>query len=184
MNDWPPEASTGWKVVTLANRANRIPRPMSTYTAEISWQRDGQPFTDRRYRRQHQWRFDGGAVVAGSSSPQVVPLPLSDAAAVDPEEAFVASLSSCHLLWFLDIASRAGWVVDAYRDSASGVLARDAHGKLAMTVVTLRPAVRFAGDRQPDAAEFARLHHTSHDACFIANSVKTDVRCEPVLLPA
>ena len=157
---------------------------MSTYTAEITWQRDGQPFTDRRYRRHHQWRFDGGAVVAGSSSPHAVPLPMSDASAVDPEEAFVASLSSCHLLWFLDFASRAGWVVDHYHDAASGVLARGADGRLMMTVVTLRPAVRFAGDCQPDAAEFARLHHATHDACFIANSVKTDVRCEPRMLPA
>jgi organic hydroperoxide reductase OsmC/OhrA len=155
---------------------------MSTYTAEIHWQRDGQPFTDRRYRRHHQWRFDGGAVVAGSSSPQVVPLPMSDAAAVDPEEAFVASLSSCHLLWFLDFASRAGWVVDDYTDAASGVLAKDADGRLAMTQVTLRPAVRFGGEHRPDAAEFARLHHATHEACFIANSVKTEVRCEPVIL--
>jgi organic hydroperoxide reductase OsmC/OhrA len=111
-----------------------------------------------------------------------VPLPMSDAAAVDPEEAFVASLSSCHLLWFLDFASRAGWVVEHYHDAASGVLAPGADGRLAMTVVTLRPAVRFAGDHQPDAAEFNRLHHATHDACFIANSVKTEVRCEPVLL--
>ena len=154
---------------------------MSTYSAEIHWQRDGQPFTDRRYRRHHQWRFDGGAVVPGSSSPQVVPLPMSDAAAVVPEEAFIASLSSCHLLWFLDFASRAGWVVDDYTDAASGVLAKDAQGRLAMTVVTLRPAVRFGGERRPDAAEIARLHHLTHEACFIANSVKTEVRCEPVI---
>jgi len=154
---------------------------MSTYSAEIHWQRDGQPFTDRRYRRHHQWRFDGGAVVPGSSSPQVVPLPMSDAAAVDPEEAFIASLSSCHLLWFLDFASRAGWVVDDYTDAASGVLAKDAEGRLAMTVVTLRPAVRFGGERRPDVAEIARLHHLTHEACFIANSVKTEVRCEPVI---
>ena len=154
---------------------------MSTYTATIAWQRDGQPFTDRRYRRHHQWRFDGGAVVAASSSPQVVPLPMSDAAAVDPEEAFVASLSSCHLLWFLDIACRAGWVVDTYHDDASGLLAPDAAGQLARTVVTLRPQVGFAGVRQPDAAEITRLHHAAHAACFIANSVRTDVRCEPIL---
>ena len=154
---------------------------MSTYTATIAWQRDGQAFTDRRYQRRHQWRFDGGAVVAGSSSPQVVPLPLSDAAAVDPEEAFVASLSSCHLLWFLDIACRAGWVVDDYQDDASGLLANNADGQLAMTVVTLRPQVRFAGPHQPDAAELQRLHHAAHAACFIANSVRTDVRCEPVI---
>lgn len=154
---------------------------MSTYTATIAWQRDGQPFSDRRYRRHHQWRFDGGAVVAASSSPQVVPLPMSDAAAVDPEEAFVASLSSCHLLWFLDIACRAGWVVDSYQDDADGLLAPDDSGRLAMTVVTLRPQVAFAGVRQPDAAEIARLHHAAHAACFIANSVRTDVRCEPIL---
>jgi len=154
---------------------------MSTYTATIAWQRDGQPFSDRRYRRHHQSRFDGGAVVAGSSSPQVVPLPMSDAAAVDPEEAFVASLSSCHLLWFLDIACRAGWVVDDYQDAASGVLAKNADGLLAMTEVTLRPAVRFAGDHQPDAVEINRLHHAAHAACFIANSVRSSVRCEPVI---
>ena len=157
---------------------------MSRYSAVIAWQRDGQLFTDHRYRRQHAWRFDGGAVVSGSSSPQVVPLPMSDASAVDPEEAFVASLSSCHLLWFLDIACRAGWVVDDYRDEASGVLARNAGGRAAMTVVTLRPQVRFAGDHQPDAAEIHRLHEQAHADCFIANSVKTDVRCEPVILPA
>jgi len=154
---------------------------MSTYTATITWQRDGQPFTDRRYRRHHAWHFDGGMVVAGSSSPQVVPLPMSDAAAVDPEEAFVASLSSCHLLWFLDLACRDGWVVDDYQDAATGVLAKNAEGQLAMTEVTLRPAVRFAGARQPDAAEIHRLHHAAHAACFIANSVRSDVRCEPVI---
>jgi organic hydroperoxide reductase OsmC/OhrA len=154
---------------------------MSTHTATIAWQRDDQPFTDQRYHRQHQWRFDGGALVAGSSSPQVVPLPLSDAAAVDPEEAFVASLASCHLLWFLDIACRAGWVVDDYQDAASGVLAKNAAGQLAMTVVTLRPQVRFAGAQQPDAAEIHRLHHAAHAACFIANSVRSEVRCEPLI---
>ena len=156
---------------------------MSTYTATIAWQRAGQAFSDRRYSRAHQWQFDGLSV-PGSSSPQVVPLPMSDAAAVDPEEAFVASLSSCHLLWFLDLACRAGWVVDDYSDAATGVLAKDAQGRLAMTVVTLRPVVRFAGARQPDAAEIHRLHHAAHDACFIANSVRTDVRCEPIIDPA
>lgn len=154
---------------------------MSSYTATIAWQRDAQPFTDKRYSRGHRWSFDGGVTVAASSSPQVVPLPMSDAAAVDPEEAFVASLSSCHLLWFLDLACRAGWVVDDYRDQASGVLAKDARGRLAMTEVTLRPQVRWAGARQPDAAEVLRLHHAAHEACFIANSVRTEVRCEPVL---
>ena len=153
---------------------------MSTYQATIHWQRQGQTFSDNRYSRAHAWRFDGGITVPASSSPQVVALPMSDANAVDPEEAFVASLSSCHLLWFLDLARQAGWLVDDYQDDATGVLARRADdGKLAMTVVTLRPLVRFSGDRQPDAAEVQRLHHAAHEACFIANSVRTDVRCEP-----
>lgn len=155
---------------------------MSRYTATIAWQRAGQPFTDRRYSRAHQWQFDGGAVVPGSSSPQVVPLPMSDSSAVDPEEAFVASLSSCHMLWFLDLACRAGWVVDGYRDAASGVLAAGADGRQAMTEVTLRPAVRFGGARRPGAAEIHRLHDAAHAACFIANSVRTAVHCEPLIL--
>ena len=154
---------------------------MSEYTAQIAWQRDGQRFTDRRYRRAHEWRFDGGAVVAGSSSPQVVAVPMSDASAVDPEEAFVASLASCHMLWFLDIACRAGWVVDDYCDDASGLLAADERGRLAMTCVTLRPRVCFGGDHRPDAAQIRRLHDDAHKACFIANSVKTELRCEPVI---
>ena len=157
---------------------------MSEHTASVHWQRDAQPFTDKRYSRRHEWRFDGGAVVAGSSSPHSVRLPFSDPTAVDPEEAFVASLSSCHMLWFLDIACRAGWVVDDYRDDAVGLLAPNAEGKLAMTVVTLRPAVRFGGATQPDAAELQRLHHQAHADCFIANSVNSDVRCEPVDLSA
>jgi organic hydroperoxide reductase OsmC/OhrA len=153
----------------------------SDHHAHIHWQRPpGQAFTDNRYSRAHAWQFDGGAVVAGSSSPHSVPLPYSDPAAVDPEEAFVAALASCHMLWFLSLAASAGWVVDGYRDDAVGVLARNAAGRFAMTVVTLRPAVTWGGTRQPDAVEQARLHHAAHEACYIANSVTTDVRCEPV----
>jgi len=154
---------------------------MSEYTVRVHWQRQGPSFTDHHYSRRHQWHFDGGAVVPGSSSPHVVPLPYSDPAGVDPEEAFVASLSSCHMLWFLDLAARAGFVVDDYRDDAVGVMARNAAGRVAMTVVTLRPAVSFGGDRQPDRAVLERLHHEAHEHCFIANSVTTDVRCEPVV---
>lgn len=155
---------------------------MSTYVASIRWERSPeQPFTDNRYSRAHVWHFDGGARVPASSSPQVVPVPSSDPAGVDPEEAFIASLASCHMLWFLSLAAQAGWRVDDYRDDASGVMARNAEGRLAMTVVTLHPAVSFGGDRQPDAAALAELHHRAHDACFIANSVKTEVRCEPVI---
>lgn len=154
---------------------------MADYFATLHWSRGDQPFADRRYSRRHTLHFDGGAVLAGSSSPHVVPVPMSDPSAVDPEESFVASLSSCHMLWFLDIACRAGWIVDTYEDAAVGTMARNADGKLAITVVTLRPSVRFGGPSRPDAAEHARLHHQAHAECFIANSVKTDVRCEPTL---
>jgi organic hydroperoxide reductase OsmC/OhrA len=152
---------------------------MSQHAARIQWIRGDQVFTDRRYSRAHTLHFDGGAVVPASSSPQVVPLPMSDASAVDPEEMFVAALSSCHLLWFLDLACRAGWCVDRYDDAAEGRMGRDADGHLAITQVTLRPAVAFAGERQPDAAELARLHHEAHEACFIARSVRCPVEVEP-----
>lgn len=157
---------------------------MSEHHAEVLWERaDEDDFVANRYSRRHRLRFDGGAEVAGSSSPHSVPLPWSDPAAVDPEEAFVASLSSCHMLWFLALAAKAGYGVDRYRDAASGVLARDAAGRMSMTVVTLRPEVVFSGAAQPDAAATLRLHEAAHDACFIANSVRTEVRCEPVFAP-
>jgi organic hydroperoxide reductase OsmC/OhrA len=152
---------------------------IGNYSARILWSRGDQVFTDRRYSRAHRLQFDGGADIAGSSSPQVVPLPYSDAAAIDPEEMFVAALSSCHMLWFLDLACRAGWCVDAYDDAVAGVMAKDGEGRLAMTQVTLRPAVAFAGEAQPDAAEVSRLHRAAHAACFIANSVRTQVSVEP-----
>lgn len=153
---------------------------MGEYTAFIEWKRAGASFADNRYSRKHVWRFDGGIEVAASSSPQVVPIPMSAAAAVDPEEAFVASLSSCHMLWFLSIAAKRGFVVESYRDDAVGVLARNSTGKMAMTLVTLRPAVEFAGDRFPAADELITMHHEAHEQCFIANSVHTEVRCEPI----
>ena len=156
----------------------------SIHSARIEWARHGQAFTDGHYSRRHAWQFDGGASVGASSSPYAVPPPWSDAACVDPEEAFVASLASCHMLWFLSLAADAGWTVDAYRDDAEGTLARNAEGRHAMTTVTLRPAATFAGARRPDAAEIERLHHAAHDACFIANSVKTEVRCVPVVAAA
>jgi len=152
---------------------------MSQYTATVLWQRGTQDFLDRRYSRRHLIRFDGGLEIPGSSSPQVVRVPLSDPAAVDPEEAFVASLASCHMLWFLDIASRHGWRVDRYHDAASGIMARNAEGRLAMTQVTLRPRVSFAATHRPDRAQVAAMHHEAHDECFIAQSVRSEVVCEP-----
>ncbi len=154
---------------------------MSDHLASISWQRHDANFLDDRYSRAHRWLFDGGAEVAASSSPHVVSLPMSDAAAVDPEEAFVASLSSCHMLWFLSIARKRGYVVERYRDDAVGVMGKSASGKYAMTLVTLRPSVDFLGDKQPDLEQLDALHEAAHEQCFIANSVLTEVRCEPVV---
>lgn len=150
------------------------------YRAALQWQRqEGEAFTDQRYSRRHMLHFDGGAELAGSSSPQVVKLPWSDPTAVDPEEMFVASLCSCHMLWFLSLAAADGWCVDQYADDAVGLMARDERGRMAMTLVTLRPAVRFVGVALPSAVQLTELHHRAHGACFIANSVRTEVRCEP-----
>lgn len=153
---------------------------MPHHTAEVLWLRGEQDFLDQRYSRQHVLRFDGGLEVPGSASPQVVPLPMSDATAVDPEEAFVASLASCHMLWFLSIAAQRKFCVDRYFDAASGLMARNAQGKLFISVVTLRPQVQFSGEKRPRRTEIEQMHQAAHEECFIANSVKTELRCEPV----
>ena len=153
---------------------------MSEYVVTVRWERGGERFIDNKYRRAHTWSFDGGIEIPGSSSPSVVPLPYSESRAVDPEEAFVASLSSCHMLWFLSIAAQRKFCVDSYVDEAQGIMARNAAGKMAMTQVTLRPQVAFGGERLPTDEEIAAMHHEAHDECFIANSVTTEVRCEPV----
>ena len=153
---------------------------MAHYTAQVLWQRGDQDFPGNRYSRRHLIRFDGGAELAGSSSPHSVPQPMSDPAAVDPEEAFVASLSSCHMLWFLSIAARQGYCVDSYADAAEGVMARNAAGKMAMTEVTLRPKAAFSGEKRPTREQIDELHHKAHEECYIANSVMTAVRCLPV----
>lgn len=153
---------------------------MSTHTARVTWSRAEQKFTDNRYSRAHTWQFDGGALVPASASPSVVPLPLSSASAVDPEEAFVASLSSCHLLWFLSIAAKAGYTVDEYVDNATGAMAKNAEGRWAVTSVTLRPAVTFSGTKRPDRAALDALHHAAHAECFIAASIRSEVVIAPV----
>ncbi|MGQ0598488.1 OsmC family protein [Aquabacterium sp.] len=149
------------------------------YTAETIWERGDQAFSDNRYSRQHLLRFDGGIEVPGSASPQVVPLPMSIEAAVDPEEAFVSAISSCHMLWFLGKAAERGHVVDRYHDQAEGIMKRNAQGKVAVTHVTLRPQIVFSGSRLPTADEITTMHHEAHEACFIANSVKTEIVVEP-----
>lgn len=153
---------------------------MAKYFAEVTWLRGEQDFINNRYSRRHLLRFDGGAVVAGSSSPHVVPVPMSDATAVDPEESFVASISSCHMLWFLAVAAKRKFCVDRYHDNAEGIMENNMHGKMVISVVTLRPAVTFSGEQIPTQEQIQELHHLAHDECFIANSVKSEIRCEPV----
>ena len=151
---------------------------MAEYVATVEWSRGGQPFLDNRYSRAHDWRFDGGAVVRGSSAPSSVPVPMSDPAAVDPEEALVAAVSSCHMLFFLAFAAKAGFTVDSYRDDAVGVMGKDDRGKTSITAVTLRPAVAFSGETRPDAAALADLHHRAHEHCYIASSIRAPVTVE------
>jgi organic hydroperoxide reductase OsmC/OhrA len=151
---------------------------VSRHGAEVAWQSDGQ-FAGGRYSRRHELRFDGGAIVTGSASPEVVPPPLSDPAGVDPEEALVAAVAACHMLWFLDLARRAGFDIASYRDAAEGEMGRIAPGRTAITRITLRPDIAFAG-RAPAADELAQLHHEAHERCFIANSLNSEI----VVLPA
>ena len=150
------------------------------FEAKLSWQRGDQPFLDQRYSRAHELSFDGGLRVPASSSPLSVPLPMSVAANLDPEEALVAAASSCHMLFFLSIAAQRGFVVDDYRDHAIGTLGKNADGKMAMTTIALRPAIVFSG-KQPSAGELEAIHHASHDKCYVANSLKTDIVVEAPL---
>ena len=152
---------------------------MSEYYAEVKWFRGkNETYIDNKYSRGHLWEFDGGEIVKASSSSHVVPLPYSVEENVDPEEAFVASLSSCHMLFFLSIAAKRKYVVDSYIDNAVGIMEEDEHKNISMTKVTLRPKVIFSGDKQPTMEQMEKMHHQSHDQCFIANSVKTEVVTE------
>jgi len=150
---------------------------MSTHTATVTWQRGAAAFVDNRYSRVHDWAFDGGTQVRAAASPDVVPLALTAADAVDPEEAFVAALSSCHMLWFLSIAAQKGWCVNRYEDAALGHMRKNADGRLAITEIVLRPRIEFVG-RTPTAEELTALHHAAHAQCFLAASVKADIRIE------
>jgi organic hydroperoxide reductase OsmC/OhrA len=146
------------------------------YRATVTWKREnGATFTDQRYSRGHSWSFDGGITVPASSSPLSVRLPYSVAEAVDPEEALVAALSSCHMLTFLYVAAQQGFVVDSYEDQAVGEMAKNEAGRMWVSKVTLDPAITFGGDKRPSAAQLDELHHLAHDECYIANSVKCEV---------
>lgn len=153
---------------------------MSIYSATVRWDRDVQrDFARGRYNRAHEWAFDGGAVVKASASPDNVPKGTADEAGVDPEEAFVAALASCHMLFFVDYARRAGFIVDSYVDEATGTMEKTEEGRIAVTKVTLRPRTEFSGEQKPTAGEVVQLHHRAHEDCFIANSVTTKVTIEP-----
>lgn len=152
---------------------------MSEHTALVIWSRgQNEIFTDCRFSREHRWVFDGGATVLASSSPEVMAAPLSVEANVDPEEAFIAALSSCHMLTFLAIAAKQRYIVDSYTDQAIGILSEDARRRFCISRVTLRPQVIFSGPRRPDFRQLEKLHLLAHQHCFIANSVKTEIVIE------
>jgi len=154
---------------------------MSEYRVSIEWKRTGQNFAQGRYSREHTWSFDGGASVPASASPHVVPAPWSNPAGVDPEEAFVAAIASCHMLTFLWLASREGLVVDAYQDRAVGIMSKNESGVPWVSQVTLHPRITWSGEKVPSSSDLDRLHHRAHEECYIANSVKTEVKvAEPL----
>jgi organic hydroperoxide reductase OsmC/OhrA len=148
---------------------------MAEHKAIVRWSFAGGDFLKGRYSREHVWTFDGGVTVPASSSPSAVPKPFSNEANVDPEEAFVASISSCHMLTFLFVASRAGFEVMSYEDEAVGTLSKNEHGAWWVSAVVLRPRIVYGGEKRPLTADLERMHHAAHEQCFIANSVKTAV---------
>ena len=153
---------------------------MSRYQATVSWKNSGPDFIANKYSREHEWEFAGGLTVKATAAPDIVPQPWSNPANVDPEAAFVASLSSCHMLFFLHFAARQGYLVEAYEDHAEGFLEKDARGRQSMTRVILRPQVSYSGDKIPDQETVDELHHAAHEHCFIANSVHTEITVETV----
>ena len=151
---------------------------MSEHKAIIRWARSGPDFVKGKYSREHSWTFDGGLTIPASPSPANVPTPWSNAASVDPEEAFVASISSCHMLTFVWLASRAGFVADSYEDEAVGAMSKNERGVPWVSTVKLRPRIAWSGEKLPTPADLDRLHHDAHEQCFIANSIKTAVTVE------
>jgi organic hydroperoxide reductase OsmC/OhrA len=155
------------------------PQPMSEHKAFIQWKRTSPDFVRGQYSREHTWRFDGGAIIPASPSPSVVPEPYSNPAHVDPEEAFVASISSCHMLTFLFLAAKKGFVVDSYEDLSVGVMSKNEKGIPWVSQVTLQPNIVYGGDRTPSPVDEEKLHHDAHEQCFIANSIKTNISMRP-----
>lgn len=152
---------------------------MSNHQATVSWKCGGQEFAKGRYSREHTWRFDGGLTVPASPSPQVVPAPWSNPAAMDPEEAFVAAIASCHMLTFLWLAGRAGFIAEGYEDTAVGVMGKNERGVPWVSEVRLQPEIQWTGPTLPTPADLERLHQEAHNQCFIAQSVRTKVVVAP-----
>ena len=153
---------------------------MSTYHANVTWARGADEFLRQKYSRGHRWTSDEGVSIAASASPHAVRAPWHVTAAIDPEEALVAALSSCHMLFFLSIASRAGFTVESYEDTAEGVMEKNAEGRDAMTRFTLRPVITFK-ERSPSAEDFDAMHHSAHEQCYVANSLRGEVAVEGVM---
>jgi organic hydroperoxide reductase OsmC/OhrA len=152
---------------------------MSDHLATIRWQRGDAAFTGGKFSRVHSWSFDGGMTVEAAASPSVVPAAFNSQTAVDPEEAFVASIASCHMLTFLFFAAKQGFIVDSYEDNAVGKMTKNENGVPWVSSVTLNPRIVFSGEKRPSADDESHLHHEAHDKCFIANSVKSEIKVEP-----
>jgi organic hydroperoxide reductase OsmC/OhrA len=148
---------------------------MSTYLATVIWQRNDEDFLAHKYSRAHVWQFDGGTEIAASASPHIVPLPWSREENVDPEEAYIAAISSCHMLFFLDIAAQRGLQVERYEDHATGRMGKNEEGKIALVRIALNPEIEFSSQSQPDQATIDAIHQQAHEQCFLANSVKTEI---------
>lgn len=153
---------------------------MEQYCAQIIWNRGEQNFSDNKYSRGHEWKFDGGLTVPASSAPASVPVPLSVAENIDPEEALVAALSSCHMLFFLAFAGKQGYIVDSYEDNAAGIMEKNEKRRMSITRIELRPHAVFSGATIPTAEQILALHHLAHDHCYIANSIRAEVVITPV----
>jgi organic hydroperoxide reductase OsmC/OhrA len=154
---------------------------MTQHRARIAWESSGEGFAQGRYSREHTWSFDGGLVVPASPSPAIVRPPYSNPAHVDPEEALVASISSCHMLTYLHLSSKQGFVVLRYEDDAVGHLSKNSEGAWWVSTVELRPVVEYHSEQRPTPEQDAELHHRAHHECFIANSVKTAITCDATL---
>ncbi len=147
------------------------------YSASVFWKKkDTESYTDNKYSRKHTWAFDGGTEVPASSSPQVVPLPMSDASALDPEEAFVAAISSCHMLFFLSIAASSNYIIETYEDLALGIMSKNESGQMVMADIILNPKIIFSRQNIPSAEQITKLHDSAHKKCYLANSVKSTIK--------